>query len=544
MQLMMNSPHTTVEITCLRGGIDMRLPTLSEAGKMSKPIAEFMGYNHNANIRNGEFYDMQNLSSSLYPVLTPRQPRGTILEFTKPNGLFAKNKIAWVEGTSFVYDFTFRGTVADSKKQFVSMGAYILIFPDKKYFNTETNVFGNLEASFTQAIAGTITGCTQDGTDANPTTSQYAKINISGIGVNFNQYDGVTIASCSSAVLNGKKIVYAKGNDFIVVAGRIGATATQFSGLTVNRTVPAMDYLAESQNRVWGCSSANHEVYCSKLGDPFNWNCFEGISTDSYVATIGSDGDFTGAISFMGYVLFFKEDRLHKVYGSQPSNFQVTEKELRGVAKGSEKSLAIVNETLYYMSRNGVMAYQGGMPSMISSAFGNELYSDAVSGALNDKYYISMKDSHNIWHMFVFDDKKGMWHREDNTHATYFIYLNGVLYYINSSKKLMTVTGSDNEVIKWFGEFSDFEEKGMNKKYINKVQFRAELERETTFEVWVMYDNNGIWDRITTISGKQKAIYNIPLKLRRCSMYKIKLSGIGQCKIYSMAKIYSEGSDK
>jgi hypothetical protein len=522
----------------------MRLPALSNDGKQSKQIIEFRGYNHNANIGNGDFYEMQNLSSSFYPVLAPRQPRGTVLEFIKPNGLFAKNKLAWVEGTSFVYDWTYRGSVEDSKKQFVGMGAYILIFPDKKYYNTETDTFGNLETSFTQAVSGTITGCTQNGTDADAAISQYAKITLTGIGANLNQYDGVIIAGCTVAALNGSKTIYTKGNDYIVVAGRIGSITTQPYGLTVNRSVPAMDFVTESQNRVWGCSSTKHEVYCCKLGDPFNWNSFEGISTDSYVATIGSDGDFTGAISFMGYVLFFKEDRLHKVYGSQPSNFQVTEKEIRGVAKGSEKSLAIVNETLYYMSRNGVMAYQGGMPSTISSSFGNEIYTDAVAGPLYDKYYISMKDSKNIWHMFVFDDKKGMWHREDNTKATSFIYLDGKLYYINSANKLMTVTGTDNEVIKWYGEFSDLEEKSMNKKYVSKIQFRAELEQETMIEAWIMYDNNGIWERITTITGKQKALYNIPIRLRRCSFYKIKLSGIGQCKIYSMSKIYSEGSDK
>jgi hypothetical protein len=196
------------------------------------------------------------------------------------------------------------------------------------------------------------------------------------------------------------------------------------------------------------------------------------------------------------------------------------------------------------MSRNGVMAYQGGMPSMISSAFGQEIYSDAVGGSLNDKYYLSVKDNDNLWHLFVYDDKLGIWYREDNTHAIYFAYLDGALYYINSSNKLMTVIGSDAEVIKWYGEFSDFAEKSMNKKYVNKVMFRAELEAESAIEVWIMYDNNGIWERITEITGKQKTLHSFPIKLRRCSFYKIKLSGVGDCKIYSMAKVYSEGSDK
>ena len=82
----------------------------------------------------------------------------------------------------------------------------------------------------------------------------------------------------------------------------------------------------------------------------------------SYTATVGSDGDFTGAITHLGYVLFFKEDVIHKLYGSKPSNTQITTMPLRGVAKGCEKSLGIVNETLYYAARNNICSYEGAMP--------------------------------------------------------------------------------------------------------------------------------------------------------------------------------------
>ena len=49
--------------------------------------------------------------------------------------------------------------------------------------------------------------------------------------------------------------------------------------------------------------------------------------------TVGSDGPFTGAATCMGYALFFKENTLHKLYGSKPSDFQLTSLRCRGVAK-------------------------------------------------------------------------------------------------------------------------------------------------------------------------------------------------------------------
>ena len=397
------------------------LPYLNELKTNRRVVIDFKGYNHNHSINDGEFYDMQNLSSSSYPVLAPRRPRGVVQCLTSPNGLFAKNKLAWVEGTSFVYDSLIKGQVANSKKTFVSMGAYILIFPDKKYYNTATGEFGGLESTYSTSSPVSLVGCQLDGTPVSPTTSLYIKITVPGIGSYFKQHDGVLITSSVEA-LNKSAVIHNISNDYIIISGQLGYN-TSMSGITVKRSVPDMDFMTENSNRLWGCSSLKHEVYASKLGDPFNWNCFEGISTDSYAATIGSDGDFTGATTYGGYVIFFKEDLLHKVYGDKPSNFQIYESVCRGVAKGSEKSLVVVNETLYYLSRNGVMAYTGGIPESISHSFGQEIYKNGVAGAYKNKYYISLEDTNS--HLFCFDESLGMWHKEDNTKVTDFTSLDG-----------------------------------------------------------------------------------------------------------------------
>lgn len=80
------------------------LPSLSELNTSREMISEFGGYNHNLRINNNEFSDMQNMTSTHYPVLSPRSVRGRVRSLTKPNGLFAHNKLAWVDGTTFYYD--------------------------------------------------------------------------------------------------------------------------------------------------------------------------------------------------------------------------------------------------------------------------------------------------------------------------------------------------------------------------------------------------------------------------------------------------------
>lgn len=70
-----------------------------------------------------------------------------------------------------------------------------------------------------------------------------------------------------------------------------------------------------------------------------------GLNTDSYAVTVGAPGRFTGAVTFLGYVLFFKEDCLLKLFGTKPSNYQISQTNCRGVQQGSEKSLVIVTPT-------------------------------------------------------------------------------------------------------------------------------------------------------------------------------------------------------
>lgn len=519
----------------------MKFPQLREIPYNRRQVIEFKGYNHNPHISDGDFYDMENLSSSLYPILSPRKSRSTKHTLTKPNGLFAKNALAWVDGTDFYYNGEIRGQVTDTKKQFGSMGAYILIFPDKKIYNTFTSEFESLENSYTSSTTTFYVGSGLDGTPVDGGENVYTKIVSTGINVGFKQYDGITISGSIIEEFNKPATIQHIGDGFIVIQGLLTENTPQTTPITIKRSVPDMDYFTESENRLWGCSSANHEIYASKLGDPFNWNCYEGISTDSYAATIASDGDFTGAFTYNGIVLFFKEDIIHKVYGNKPSNFQIMGNACRGVAKGSEKSLAIVNETLYYLSRNGVVAFHGTMPESVSHALGEEAYTGGVAGAYGNKYYISMKDKAGNYPLFVLDEMLGTWHKEEVLKADSFVTLEGKLYFIESNN-IRTIDDSYSEAFDWYGVFGDFTDRSMMKKYVMRLQFLLELENDSVFEIWISYDN-GEWGKISSITTAGKRSYLVPVNTRRCDYYKIKLSGTGNFKLHSMAKVYAEGSD-
>ena len=517
-----------------------RLPILNVIDKKISTLGIFGGINRTEQIRENEFWDMQNMTSSLYPVAAPREPRGdAIKELKKPNGLYWKNGLVYVDGKNFYYKDKLIGEVADGPKTLVGMGAYIVILPDKKIFNTseENGKIENIEVTWSQSAQATIAP-TYD-------ASVYTRITCTGIGKDFLEGDAVTISGCTVADLNKTTAIESRGDDYIVIVGQIESQTTQASGLKITRTMPDMDFVCEQDNRLWGCSSKNHEIYACKLGDPKNWNYFQSTAADAYAATVGSDGDFTGCISHMGYVLFFKEDCIIKVYGNKPSNIQLNTYAFRGVAKGCERSLCIVDETLYYAARDAIMSYDGAMPESVSQALGTLQISDAAAEQYQSKYYISMQDKSGRWALYVYDTRYQMWHKEDMTQFRYAEYGEGDLYYIDAGNKLRKIYGGTEEGrVPWYAESGDQIEGDVNKKKVSRIQLMAEIDAGTLFEVYVQYDGRGAFERVFTETAVSKRSIQVSIRPRRCDFFRYKIKGKGRFRLYAVVKTVQHGSGR
>ncbi len=516
----------------------MKLPAMVYRDNIKRAVQTvFKGYNHNHYAGDGEIYDMGNMSSLFYPLLSPRPPRYLLATLTKPNGIFGRDKLCWVDGTSFYYDGVEKGTVTDSKKTFAAIGPYIVILPDKKYYNTTDGTLGNLESSRTGAVTF------QDGT----LYDEPAEANtIYASGVTWSNYfkpgDAVTISGCVSLTGNNKTpIIREISGDYLRFYENIFDKGAENS-VTIARTVPEMDFICENENRLWG--GKGDTIYASKLGDIFNWNVFDGLSTDSYSVPVGGAGDITGIASFLGYPVIFKPDSIFKVYGSKPSNFQVTPSAKLGVANGSGKSLAIAGETLFYLSRTGIVSYSGGIPSPISEPFGEMRYKNAVAGSDGLNYFVSMQD--DTWHLFVFDTQTRLWHREDDLQALGFAYANGNLYCLASDGKVWMMGNvanapegaAEESDIQWYAEFGGFTEREPNKKNVSKFVIRAELDTGASIKIEIKYDNAETWATVKEITTAKKQSFNLPIIPHRVDHYRVKLSGTGGCKIYSIARIF------
>ena len=373
----------------------------------------------------------------------------------------------------------------------------------------------------------------------------------------FSVYDGVTISGAGVDDVNGTKVIYAIGGggtelDYVVVVGLLEQAYEQTEGsVSLKRSVPDMDYVCESQNRLWGCYYGNdgeknlNGIYCCALGDFKNWRQYMGLSTDSWTASVGSDGPWTGAVNYLGYPTFFKEDRIHRVSISSVGAHQISETVCRGVQNGSSRSLVVVNETLLYKSRSDVCAYQGGFPVSISGALGEELYTDAAAGAVRDRYYISMKDGMGQIQLFVYDMGRGLWMHEDGFKADAFARVDNELYAL-SDKLLYAMLGSSGEeeaFVSWEAETGILYYQYPDKKYVSRFNVRVQMEEGAEMDIYIQYDSSGVWERKGRIKLKGTNTVTVPIRPRRCDHMRIKLVGKGGFRLFSVAKIITFGSD-
>ena len=583
----------------------MQFPTLTEQGQSREMISTFAGYDHNRSIAANAFYDMKNMSSDGYPLLQSRARRGVVRQMETPQGILAKDAMAWADGGKLYYNGAeiVGLTLTEGEKQLVSMGAYLLIWPDKKYLNTkDLTDFGGLEASYESSGTVTYLLCGADGSPLSKVSATkpeepkggeywidttqtphslmmwsessemwigvatvYTKIQAVGIGKPFREGDGVEISGAayggdSDVVqaqfeeLNGTKIIYAKDEDYIVVVGLIDLTYEQTEGtVTVKRAVPDMDYVCEAQNRIWGCKYGMvdgkpvNEIYASKLGDCKNWRCFAGLATDSYAAARGSDGVFTGAVSYLGNPIFFKERCMERVYASGSGAHQIVTTECSGVQKGSARSLQVVGGVLYYLSGDGVQAFDGSLPVCISQALGAERYHGGVAGCWQEKYYLSALDREEKPSLLVYDSARQLWHREDALRAVDFAGKGTELYALGTDGRLWSLhgqSGQAEETFSWQVETGEMGMQSPERKRLTQLflYLRAEKGQEVT--AWVSYDQGETWMRQGQIVGsggiREQAI---AIRPRQCRRLRLRLTGSGQCTLYALTALYEKGSD-
>lgn len=577
-------------------------------------IIEFKGLNRRTTVQEGEMSDMLNLTSDNYPVLTQRQPRGKL---TLPSGVIRPlqilskfGKIAMIavreNDTSFFYDGQRISQVTglSESTRMVSINNRVCFFPEKTSIDitkdgVQANTYKSLDASITLASDTTVTISNEDAriTLSSGHNLKYDDaININGT-LKYTPSGGsattmpITISCVVEDVVTTNTIVLPR-ETFIEMTGE-GATNVKLAANSkITRPVPGLDHVIEWNNRLWGVSNADNTIYASKLGDPSNWNYYQGTSMDSYYAEQGTDGVWTGVALYSNHLIFFKQDSMCRIYGTAPSNFQVSNTEAFGVELGSRQSVVTINDTVFYKSKVGIMAYSGGVPYCISDGLNVE-FRDVVAGTEKRKYYASIHTKAGGYELMVFDTEKGLWHKEDNTRFRSCATIDNKLYYVAFKDELLpcsvnlpcsewllcgdgSITGSVGIVnpvtpseadynIKWRAVFGPFDEYIEEHKIYSKLALRLktsygednditddndvaietddghDLVLDRTVKVYISI-NEGPWELVETYDPPKTKGDFIPIIPRRCDRYSVMIEGEGKCEIKSLTRRVRQGT--
>lgn len=524
------------------------LPFLNSTNaKSQKQIVAFRGLNLTDAYQDGDLVDGLNLSFRRFPYLSTRRGRKTVGSYYGATAMTARDKLVIVQGTgqldengvevaNLLYDDEVVGQVTAGDKQFAVVNTKMVIWPDKVYLDLNP-------ASMELKPLGAATS----GTGATFATDSMTVSGWPDLTTVFVVGDTVTIGGCTTNAGNNKDVTITELTATMIKAGKDVFTAGRESGtITLERKIPDMDFICESENRLWGCSSKAQTIYASAQGDPTNFFTYD-VDTGSWAVAVGSEGDFTGCCKLASSVLFWKETKLHKVLGSYPSEYSVYSYDIEGLKKGCHKSIQVINETLYYVGLHGVYTYTGNIPNLISAELGDRVMDDAVAGTDGDSYYLSSKSPIDAEgtigiSMLVYDLQHRLWIREGGENVKDFARIGKDLYFLTPGFLYQVESDEIAPEIDWSAQFCPFYETIQGRKRYTRILMRVELPEGSWMMVGVRMDGGKqTWHN--RLSSKKADVIPVQIPINRCDRFELTLRGQGPCTILGLSLEYQVGSD-
>ena len=233
-----------------------------------------------------------------------------------------------------------------------------------------------------------------------------------------------------------------------------------------------------------------------------------------------------------------------KLYGTKPSDYQMSSIQCSGVAKGAHQSLCVINETLYYLSMDGVMAWDGSLPTKVSASLDEERLSHvtrAAAGGLVGRYYLHTESSGGQ-RLLVYDTEKGLWHEEDAT--GWAMCSTGRQLYLWDKEAIWAADGSreasgEEDTVEYEAVTGDIGLGSPDDKYCSRVTVRLDAMERTVVTLWASFDG-GEWQEMGRVDTAGKRVrVNLPFVPTRHDTMRLRLTGKGQIAVRSIAMTLS-----
>lgn len=412
------------------------------------------------------------------------------------------------------------------------MNGKIFIFPDKVYFDENAPEKGLCD--MTRSVS--VVSARFSSEVADDVITNY----ISGADFSvFRRGESIIINGCSAEGNNVYRSDKAGSDDIIsaiiekieddrlyllcyTASGEDAVFTNVTSSCTISADIPDMNRVCCQNNRLWGTSADGTTIYASKPGDPFDFNSFAGISTDSWWGQVASDGDFVGIYPYQNHVYAFKGNCIHEIYGDKPSNFKMPYSVKCGSIDGD--SICEIGGVMYFTAADGVYSYNGGVPSKISQKL-NISPKVSKAAAYNSKLFVTIDDI-----LYIYDTEYGNWYRIGKYGASQCYNDENGLFMVSDG--IISRWNDGKEAVKWSIQSKEFFRNESEKKGCINLWLRMALSSGTCVAVYTSSDG-GEFRRWGVLRG-DSCMRRIPVRFRKCDTFSIRLEGVGDCKLYGI----------
>jgi len=178
---------------------------------------------------------------------------------------------------------------------------------------------------------------------------------------------------------------------------------------------PVLPFSATAHGRLVGVNKG--KVYISSYNDYSNWDFDTSTDyADSHAwmsetqTTSGAGGNFTAIASYQNHIICFKEDFIHEVTNTK-NPFRITD--VFSIGTIDQRSVQIVSGLLIFAARDGIYAYNGSSPKLMSYNLNIDELHTAVAGTDGRFYYLYCTDGNDKPYMFTYDTQCGCWARQE-----------------------------------------------------------------------------------------------------------------------------------
>jgi hypothetical protein len=148
--------------------------------------------------------------------------------------------------------------------------------------------------------------------------------------------------------------------------------------------------------------------------------------------------------------------------------------------------------------------------------------------------------------VYVYDTRTRAWTKENALDAVGFTDIGRDLYALTKSGIYLLDSVKDEGTAETnfesFIEFAPIYDSHLTKKGVSRIHVSLKVNTGASVRFLLSYDGEG-YKEVFSIAPSMRRNYNIPLTVRRCGYYSLKITGSGSYTVYGIGRERYFGSD-